>query len=416
VKWILFHGLFLVPALAPLAGCNPAPDQPTPAAQQNIEDAKRRNQALAQLEQTRKEADRSRLEANAFRRQEEISRQYRDEVLKRKTEEAKADALPLANRFILPEQGGEVKSLAFSPDGKTLAAGTGGLLKVGTVTLWDTTTGKQGAAAMNHPPNGSIYAVAFSPDGQWLAAGSTVLVKGAKQGDLVPSGQVCLFEVATGKLTKELADAHKGAAYSAVFSRDGKLLATSGDDGTIKLWEMPALKEKAALKRHERSVGALAFSPDGAWLASVGDDGVVVVWDAARGQPKWTLKGHNELTPIKGQPALPRALAFAPDGSRLASGDYWGNLIVWDAVKGAQHQKAAMPNSETIHCLAFAPSGKILAVGSGTTVRFLDAATLAQRGKLESHTNAVSSLVYSADGKLLATGDHFRARIWEAKK
>jgi WD40 repeat protein len=416
MKWILFHALFLAPALGSLAGCNPAPDQPTPAVQQNIEDAKRRNQALAQLEQTRREADRSRMEADAFRRQEEISRQYRDEVLQRKTEEAKADALPLANRFTLPEQGGAVQALAFSPDGKTLATGTGGLLKVGKVTLWDTTTGKQGATALNHPPNGGIYVVAFSPDGQWLVTGSTTLVKRGEGNDFFPSGQVCLFEVATGKLNKELAETHDGVTYSAVFSRDGKLLATSGNDGTVKLWELPAMKEKSALKRHQDRVGTLAFSPDGTWLASVGDDGVVVVWDVAREQPKWTLKGHDDLTPIKGQPALPRALAFAPDGSRLASGDYWGNLVVWDAVKGVQQQKAAMPNSETIHCLAFAPSGDILAAGSGAMVRFFDAATLTERGRLESHANAVFSLAYSADGKLLATGDQFRARIWEAKK
>jgi WD40 repeat protein len=413
MKSVLSSALFFLSALGLLAGCSPVPDQPAPAAPKNIEDAERRNKALRELEHMRKEEAHEQVEADAFRRQEELSRRYKDEILRKKTEEAQADALPVANRFILPEQDGEVQALAFSPDGKVLAAATGGLLKTGKVALWDTTTGKPCAAVVDHPANGSIFAVAFSPDGQWMATGSNVLVK--RGNEFVSSGQVCLFEAATGKVERNLAEAHDGAAYSAVFSRDGKWLATSGNDGTIKLWEMPALKEKSALKRHEGRVGALAFSSDGKWLASAGDDGVVVVWDTAGAQPRWTLKGHEDLVPIKGQPALSRAVAFAPDSSRLASGDYWGNVIVWDVAKGVQQQKTAMPNSETIHCLAFARDGNTLTVGSGATVRFLDAATLQERGKLEGHANGVFSLAYSADGELLATGDQFRARIWQAK-
>ena len=151
-----------------------------------------------------------------------------------------------------------VYSVAFSPDGKTLASGSVDK----TVKLWDAQTGQELATLKGHADN--VTSVAFSPDGKTLASGSR-------------DKTVKLWDAQTGQELATL-KGHDASVYSVAFSPDGKTLASGSEDKTVKLWDAQTGQELATLKGHDDSVYSVAFSPDGKTLASGSGDKTVKLW------------------------------------------------------------------------------------------------------------------------------------------
>jgi WD40 repeat protein len=161
--------------------------------------------------------------------------------------------------------------VAFAPDGKTLAIG-GAVLPgghfVGTLELWDVTTGKKRPGRRTH--GGGIRFLAFTTDGRTLA--STTLGNPA----------VKLWEVATGK-ERAAFTGHMDGRTAPAFSPDGRVLAAGGvEDGTVKLWDLGTGTERATLRGDANKVHAVAFAPDGKTLAvAEGPDTAIRIWDVA---------------------------------------------------------------------------------------------------------------------------------------
>jgi hypothetical protein len=163
---------------------------------------------------------------------------------------------------VLGEKGGHtlpVLSVAFGPDGKTLALGGG----TKTVKLWDVSTAKSTATLAGHID--SVSSLAFSRDGKTLASGSW-------------DKTIMLWDVKTGKSTAILARGF-GDIYAVAFSPDGKTLASTGYDQAITLGAVSTGKSTATLTGFTNWVRSLAFSPDGKTLASGSDDRTVRIWD-----------------------------------------------------------------------------------------------------------------------------------------
>jgi WD40 repeat protein len=178
-------------------------------------------------------------------------------------------------------------SVAWSADGKHLAAGTNGaggeLPEPGEVRVWDAATGnvlhsfkvtgdvKQGEWA-------SAADVAFGPDGTWIAAPVTAGSRGAPAGLLIDDtgASVRVWDLATGSSSQPVKGL-KASVGRVVFSPDGKTLATAGSDRIVRAWDVETGRELAALPCPDR-IAVVAFSPDGKSLAGASNDGSVRIW------------------------------------------------------------------------------------------------------------------------------------------
>ncbi len=156
---------------------------------------------------------------------------------------------------------GSINTLAFSPDGSALATGD----SPGLVKLWDLPTRRERTTFRVAKIGNGVTTLAFSPDGEQLATAR------------YPEGSVRLWNVAGGELRSELP-----RTALLAFSPDGTLLAMAVADGTAVLWGVKADRELAWVRANDRGLQSIAFSGDGRLLATGGTDGYVRLWDVAQ--------------------------------------------------------------------------------------------------------------------------------------
>lgn len=231
-----------------------------------------------------------------------------------------------------------------------------------------------------------IIAADYTRDGAQLvtAGGESLLYR---------PGDVVVWNAADGNRIGDLAG-HPTAVWAVKVSKDGKLAATAGYDGLVKLWDLPARALKADLKKHKGWVRSLDFSPDGTKLATGGEDGTVVVWDTAT---------NAEFRAITAHAAATTCLAFSPDGATLATGG--GDKIVklWNAADGAEKAKLE-GHGDALWTLAWSPDGtKIVSGGADRTAKLWNTADNKELGTLAGHKDWVTSAAFLPDGSRLAT-------------
>jgi WD40 repeat protein len=192
-------------------------------------------------------------------------------------------------------------TLAVSPDGSQIAAGTTdgrGGYKVG---VWDVATWKETVSA-------EWVSYAFSPDGTLIAGTDR-----AKENVLLWDAHT-LRPVARGQ-------GHTGMIFSVAFARDGRRLASTSADRTVRVWDVATGQCLRVLEGHTDDVFTAAFHPGGTRLATAGRDRAVWLWDLERGQVVARLPGHTSYI---------WSLAFSPDGSTLASASGDFTVRLWD--------------------------------------------------------------------------------------
>jgi WD40 repeat protein len=288
-----------------------------------------------------------------------------------------------------------VSSVAVSPDGSLLATAAG----EGGVRLYDAKTG----ALIRAIGEAGDRSVTFSPDGRSLAAGGFHMDK-----------LVGIYDVRTGRRLRTLAGHTEWETDACTFSPDGTLLASTGVDKQILVWDLATGVLRHRLADQPFRVTTLAFSPDGATLACGGDK-TVRLWDMRTGRLRRTLAGHRDWV---------CTVAFSPDGTTLASGSCdWSfhrghdwprpawrgpeqcEWRLWDAASGGL--KRAVSGSGRLLSLAFAPDGKSLACGMGTAVRLYDLSSDEAPSRIvTSHYQDVTSVALAPDGAAIISGSH----------
>ena len=278
-----------------------------------------------------------------------------------------------------------INTVAFSPDGGTLASGAWD----NTVRLWDIATKKPKYTLMGHTFFGThtsgISNVAFSADGQTLASAA------------FNEETVHLWDAATGE-QKSILDTDK--IRNLAFSPDGKILATAGQYA-VDLWDAARGEHKAALCGHTRFIGSVAFSPDGKTLVST-DGGRLSLWDVSNGAQKGAITGHLSNG---------TSIAFAPDGATLASVGNRHIVHLWD-ITNARHKTTLIGESphDWISSIAFSPDGKTLAGGSGWHIWLWDVEKRYLKPVLKGFTgnsvsgSGIATVAFSPDGRFLASG------------
>ncbi|MYB94323.1 WD40 repeat domain-containing protein [Candidatus Poribacteria bacterium] len=199
-----------------------------------------------------------------------------------------------------------VKTVAFSPDGNTIATGSWD----GTIHVRNKVTGTHKKIFIRAAHGFGTRALVFSPDGKTLVTGSD-------------DDNIRLWDADTVELKQTLIG-HTDEVWSVVFSPDGSSLASSSADGSIRLWDMPTGKHKMTFSDEMRSVTSVAFSPDGKTIAAGSGEHTIYLWDADTGEQKMSL-GHKAGTV---------RVAFSPDGNTLVSGSFNGPILLWDAKAG----------------------------------------------------------------------------------
>ena len=297
------------------------------------------------------------------------------------------DAPAWTERPALPVFGSSPTCVAISPDGGGVAAGC----MDARVRRWDLGTDKelepltgQGAA---------VRAVAFSPDGLRIAAAAN-------------DGRLGVWDARTGE-ARYVVVAHFAPAWGVAFSPDGNRLATSADDATIRIWDADSGCRLFTLYGHSQGIANVAFSPDGARLASASDDQRVKVWDArGPGSAAAVFCGHKHSV---------WGVAFSPDGKRLATAGGAADdaaVRVWDATG---HELVGLRVPGGAHAVAFAPGGRFLAAAGGDgMVRVWDAEAGWEEHILRGHEDKVSAVAFSPDGRLLASAAADRTvKVWD---
>ncbi len=237
------------------------------------------------------------------------------------------------------------RCVAFSPEGRLIAAGTGEPQETGTLFLWEAATGKR--LWLHHEPMG-IPAVAFAPDGKRLAI--ALYDQTAK-----------LLDTETGRVTLTLRG-HAKEVRSVAFAPDGKTLATGSWDRTVKLWDAATGAEQRTLGGYPDRVYDVAFAPDGKHVVASGVADEATVWEAATGKVRHTLRHGGFVI---------RAARFTADARWLLTGGYDGTIRLWNAESG--ERRCTVRSLGGVHGFAFAPATGTAAVrGFDRSIRLLD--------------------------------------------
>ncbi len=332
---------------------------------------------------------------------------------------------------LLATEPAAVESIAFSPDSTKLVSSARGA----PLSLWDVESGRL-LRTFPAETSWSIKGVAYSPDGTIIAGNGSV-------------GTVQLWNPDTGENIRTLKGEESWNGLQCIqFSPDGKTLATGWLDSEIRLWDVNTGTIKHTLTDHEEMVSTLTFTPDGKTLVSGSRDKTIRLWDVNTGNLTNTLVGHFDvildvavsphnniliacdghyeirlwnlntgemINRINEHFQIPRSVIFSADGNTFATGGYDARVYIWDVATAMKMRSFTKHTSYSTHG-AFSPTENTIALrGYAGTVFLVDTETGKLKHKFNVTSQSITTLAYSPDGTMLATGHDDTIRLWDAQ-
>lgn len=285
-----------------------------------------------------------------------------------------------------------VLSLAFSPDGKTLASSS----ENGRIKRWSLDAGKIQAGSISVPSQtffggtGAINTIAFTPDGRFLISGDR-------------GGRIEFWNLETGELNNSFCG-HSAAVKLIKISDDGYFLASTGEDKNVKIWQFT--NQELVYSFGEKSnMNAIAFCPKCPIIASAGESQEIKLWSLRTGKLIQSLGWSSGAV---------YDLAFSPDGKILAVGGYGRTIRIWNWETG-ELVNSLKSNLYSVRSLCFSPDGQTLASGGeDTTIKIWDWQNERLIASFPHHLQLVSCLAFSLDGEFLVSGSHDKSiKFWQ---
>jgi WD40 repeat protein len=271
-----------------------------------------------------------------------------------------------------------VNSISISRDGDLLASGG-----FRDVTIWDTRTR---APIRTWASAAEIKGVAISPDRKAVAAAD--------------ANSIAIWDIGTGRLIARRERPHEIELTDLAYSPSSAIVASSGRDGLIRMWDASDLSPLSPPLQGDKSevVLHLAFSPDGMTLVSSGRVGLVRFWDVGTRQP--------DGEPIRADGDVTR-VAFSHDGKRLVTGTDRAVVEIWDA-RSHTREGARIAAKGLVTGVAFSPDGNIFATGNGDgLVRLWDVRDhAALEPAMRAHSSFVNAIAFDPKGQYVAAGAH----------
>jgi WD40 repeat protein len=309
-----------------------------------------------------------------------------------------------AMELAIPAHVGIIWSIAFSPKGEFLASAG----EDRSVLIWNTETGEPISSQLQMHESHHFTSVAFSPDGRYLAAGTGTRYEHDYDNK---RGEIKIWETSTWKEVRTL-KSHTLSVNSVAFSPDSQRLASGSSDRTVKIWDTKTWEAVSTLYGHTQFVVGVAFRPDNArQLVSASEDCTLKVWDVETLENLLTLNGHRGMV---------NCVAYSPDGRRIASGSDDLTLKLWNAEQPFVARTLGGAGRNWFTHVAFSPGGERMAAANvDRTLTIWDRSNYDKPRIIGEHNYPLWGLAFSR-GDLIASacGDVIRAdqpseiRVW----